>query len=172
MSVEMGMVQRVENGWAWVQTDRKTGCDQCGHKGSCNMIEGADHMLIKAANSARARVGDSVEVFLSTRTRMKSLLILYVLPVIGLLAGALSGGGLSRAVGLNENLGTVFFTFIGLALAFLIVRMLSSHMASRQELTPIVSRIMRRAGTGLSHGEARMTRPTDTLPRGGQCCSS
>lgn len=168
MSAENGTVQRIENGWAWVLTQQKAGCDHCGHKGSCNLIEGADHMLVKAANSARARVGDSVELFLSTKTKMKSLLILYILPVIGLLVGALSGGSFSRAVGLNENLGTVLFTFIGLALAFILVRLLGTHMDSRQELTPIVSRIIRPA----RHGKVQGTRALEGIPRSGGCCGA
>jgi sigma-E factor negative regulatory protein RseC len=172
MSAENGTVERVENGWAWVLTERKAGCGDCGHKGSCNMIEGADHMLVKALNSARARVGDSVELFLSTKTKIKSMLILYILPVIGLLVGALSGGSLSRVVGLNENFGTLLFTFMGLALAFILVRLLGARMDSKQELTPAVSRVTRRAVSSPSPGEVQMARPTSSRPRGGQCCSS
>lgn len=148
MSSENGTVQRVENGWAWVLTERNAGCDHCGHKGKCIITEGADHMLVKAGNSAKARVGDNVELFLSTKTRMKSMLILYILPVMGLLVGALSAGSLSRVFGLSENLGTMIFTLVGLALAFALVRFLGQRMSSNQELTPAVSRIIRHSPHG------------------------
>ena len=172
MSAENGTVERVEDGWAWVRADRNAGCSHCGHKGSCNMVEGTDHMLVKASNNAAAGVGDNVELFLSTKTRMKSMLILYILPVIGLLVGALSGGSLSRAFGLNQNFGTLLFTFAGLALAFVLVRLLGTRMDSRQELTPIVSRVIRRARSVSSPGKGRMERPVDRLAGGGPCCSS
>lgn len=165
MSAENGTVQRIENNWAWVLTQRKAGCDNCGHKGSCNMIEGADHMLVRAANNARARVGDNVELFLSTRTRIKSLLVLYILPVVGLLIGAVSGGSLSRLIGLSENLGTVLFTLAGLVLAFTLVRVLGKRMSSSEELTPVVSRIIRHY-----HGGDNMPRPVKGVAQGGGCC--
>ena len=172
MSAENGTVERVENGWAWVRADRTAGCGHCGHKGACNMIEGTDHMLVKASNNAAAGVGDNVELFLSTKTRMKSMLILYILPVVGLLVGALSGGSLSRTFGLNENFGILIFTFAGLVLAFVLVRVLGTRMDTKQELTPIVSRVIRRARSGSGSGKARIERPVSRLPDGGPCCSS
>lgn len=109
------------------------------------MIEGADRMMVKATNSAKAGVGDYVELFLSTKTKMKGMLILYIFPVIGLLVGALSGGSLSKVFGLNQSFGTVLFTFMGVVIAFVLVRVLGTRMDARQELTPAVSRIIRRA---------------------------
>lgn len=168
MSTESGRVQKIENGWAWVMTERKDACDHCGQKPSCNMIEGIDRMLVKATNSAKAGVGDYVELFLSTKTKMKGMLILYILPVIGLLVGALSSGSLSKVFGLNQSFGTVLFTFMGVVIAFVLVRVLGIRMDARQELTPAVLRIIRRARNSFPSEKVKLSGSSSDLANGGR----
>ncbi|MFH1242289.1 MAG: SoxR reducing system RseC family protein [Pseudomonadota bacterium] len=171
MSVETGTVQRVEGGFAWVLTERKGACDGCGQRGCCSMIEGSDAMVVRAENVAKAKQGDEVELFLSTKTRIKGMMVIYILPVAGLLVGALSGGTLSSIVGLGENSGSLLFAFVGLGLGFLLVRIAALRMESRKELTPIVSRIRRRMGGPSASGNIHMVGPANSLPTGGGCCS-
>ena len=144
MSTERGTVQRIEDGWSWVLARRKGGCDNCGHKGYCQMVEGGDLMIVKAKNTAQAQIGDEVEIYLSTKTRLKTLFIVYMIPVLGLLAGATSARNLSGFLGLNENLGVVLFSLSGLVLAFILVRLFEARMKAKRELIPFISRIIRR----------------------------
>jgi sigma-E factor negative regulatory protein RseC len=102
-------------------------------------------MVVRAENVARAQSGDEVEIYLNTRTKLKGLFMVYIFPVLGLLAGAVIGNSLSPQLGLNRDVGTVLLSFSGLALAFLLARILGTRMEANQELTPIVSRILRRA---------------------------
>ena len=143
MSVETGIVESTENGWAHVLTQRKGSCEGCSHKGHCHIIPGMDKMSVKARNAAQARVGDRVELRLSSKTRLKGLFVMYMFPVIGLLVGAFSADGLSNLIGLNRNFGLLVFTLLGLVLALLMARWVSRRMERRQELTPVVFRILR-----------------------------
>jgi sigma-E factor negative regulatory protein RseC len=145
MSSEKGIVESVEDGWAWVVTRRKEMCQDCGHRGSCHMVQGTDRMVIKAKNLAHARKGDEVELYLSTKTKLMGLFILYMFPVLGLLVGAFSANSLSETLGLNQNSGMVMFTLFGLIVAFLLARFLAGRMEASQKLTPLVSRVLRRA---------------------------
>lgn len=161
MTSERGIVESVESGWAWVLTRRKEMCERCGHRGSCHIVQGSDRMVIKAKNLAHARKGDEVELYLSTKTKLKGLFILYMFPVLGLSVGAFSANSLSEALRLNQNLGMVLFTLSGLIVAFLLARFLAGRMEASQKLTPLVSRVLRRAvssgpplqlhSTGLEH---------------------
>ncbi|MBN1840695.1 MAG: SoxR reducing system RseC family protein [Deltaproteobacteria bacterium] len=144
MSAEKGTVESIEGDWAWVLTRRKNACEHCGHKGHCHMIEGGDRMLAKARNAAHARTGDEVELFLSTKTKLKGLFILYMLPVLGLLIGAFSANSLSGVLGFDKQLGIVFFTLSGLIAAFLLARFLAIRMEANQQLIPIVTRVVGR----------------------------
>lgn len=145
MSVEKGTVDSIEGGWAWVSTRRKDMCGHCRHHGTCQMVDGLDRMIVKARNAARARIGDEVELYVSTKTKLKGQFVLYIFPVLGLLIGAFSANSLSRLLGLNQNVGMAIFTLGGLILAFLLARFISKRMETRQELTPMVSRVLRRA---------------------------
>lgn len=160
MHAEKGVVQSIEDGWARVLARRKAACEDCGLKGSCNMIQGGDRMLVKAKNTARARIGDEVELYLSTKTKLKGLFILYMFPVLGLLVGAFSSNSLSGFLGFNQNAGMVLFTLSGLILAFLLARFLASRMEARQELTLVVSRVVRRAAGAGPHSQMSVTDST------------
>ncbi len=170
MSGETGKVERVEGAFAWVMTERKGTCDGCGQRGCCSVIEGSNQMLVRASNALNAKQGDEVELFLNPKTRIKGMMVIYILPVAGLLVGALSGGSLSRIVGLGENLGSLLFAFVGLGLGFLLVRIAALRMESREELTPIISRIRRRMGGPSTSGNIHLAGPTNSLPTDGGCC--
>ena len=149
METEKGTVQRIEDGWAWVETKRTGSCDNCSQKGHCHLSNDANsRMIVKAENVAQAHTGDEVEIFLNSRTKLKGLFMVYIFPVLGLLIGAISGKGISRFIGLNSDLGTVLVAFCGMAIAFFLARVLGFRMEENNELTPIVSRIIRRMQPG------------------------
>ena len=150
METEQGTVQRIEDGWAWVETKRTGSCEECSQKSHCHLSidSGNSHMIVKAENVAQARTGDEVEIYLNARTKLKGLFMVYLFPVIGLLLGAISGKGISRFIGIHSDLGTVLTAFCGMAIAFFIARVLGFRMKENNELTPIVSRIIRRMQAG------------------------
>jgi sigma-E factor negative regulatory protein RseC len=146
MSAEHGIVEKVESGWAWVKTKRSSACASCASRHHC-LTQGADQMLVKAQNTAQAKKGDEVELYLSTRTKLKGTAIVYLLPVFGILAGAFSASPLSKALGLNPSLGMAVFTLTGLVLAVFLMRYLANRMDANQALTPLVKRVIMSART-------------------------
>ena len=54
-----------------------------------------------------------MELYLSTKTKLKSTAIVYLIPVLGIFVGAFSAEPLSKALGLNPSLGMAMFTFNG-----------------------------------------------------------
>ncbi len=141
MSAERGIVERVEPGWAWVKTKRSSACANCASRSHC-LTQGADQMVVKAQNTALAKKGDEVELYLSTRTKLKSTAIVYLIPVFGILAGAFSAAPLSAAMGINPSLGMALFTLTGLVSAVFLMRYLANRMDSKQALTPLVKRVV------------------------------
>ncbi len=142
MSAERGIVEKVVPGRAWVTTKRSSACASCDSRHHCSMVEGGDQMVIKAQNTARAKKGDEVELYLSTKTKLKCTAIVYLIPVLGIFLGAFSADPLSKALGLNPSLGMVVFTLTGLVSAVFLMRHLASRMAARQTLTPLVKRVI------------------------------
>jgi len=147
MSAERGIVENVEPGWAWVKTKRSSACASCSSHHHCSMVEGGDRMVVKAQNTAQAKKGDEVELYLSTKTKLKGTAIVYLLPVFGVFVGAFSATPLSKALGLNPSLGMAVFTLTGLVIAVFLMRYLANRMDSNQALTPLVKRVIRNART-------------------------
>ena len=141
MSAERGTVEKVETGWAWVKTKRSSACSSCASRHHC-LTQGGDQMLVKAQNTARAKKGDEVELYLSTKTKLKGTAIVYLIPVFGLFVGAFSANPLSAAMGMNPSLGMAVFTLAGLALSVFLMRYLANRMDSKQALTPLVKRVI------------------------------
>ena len=81
-------------------------------------------------------------MYLSTKTKLKSTAIVYLLPVFGIFVGAFSAGPLSEALGLNPSLGMAFFTLTGLVASVFLMRSLANRMAANQALTPLVKRVI------------------------------
>lgn len=145
MSQETGIVETIEDEWAWVKTRRKSACAHCGQKDHCHTIEGGDRMLVKARNIADARKGDEVELYLSTKTQLKCVFMVYMVPVIGLLIGAFSGNSLSTPIGLSPNVGIFLFSALGLVAAFMLTRFYSNRMETKNALTLLVTRVVKRS---------------------------
>ena len=142
MSAERGIVEKVEPGWAWVKTKRSSACASCDSRHHCSVVEGGDQMVVKAQNMAQAKTGDEVELYLSTKTKLKSTAIVYLIPVLGIFVGAFSAEPLSKALGLNLSLGMVVFTLTGLVAAIFLMRYLANRMTAKQALTPLVKRVI------------------------------
>ena len=141
MTAERGIVEKVEPGWAWVRTKRTSACSSCGSRHHC-LTQGGDQMVVKAQNSAHAKLGDEVELYLSTKTKLKSTAIVYLLPVLGIFVGAFSADPLSKALGLNPSIGMVFFTVTGLVSSIFLMRYLANRMAAKQDLVPLVKKVI------------------------------
>jgi sigma-E factor negative regulatory protein RseC len=141
MSAERGIVQNVEPGWVWVKTRRSSACASCDSRHHC-LTQGGDQMLVKAQNTVQAKKGDEVELYLSSKTKLKGTAIVYLIPVFGIFVGAFSANPLSEVLGLNPSVGMAVFTLTGLVLAVFLMRSLANRMDSKQALTPLVKRVV------------------------------
>ena len=146
MTAERGIVERVEPGWAWVKTKRSSACSSCGSRHHC-LAQGNDQMVVKAQNTAGAKKGDEVELYLSSKTKLKGTAVVYLIPVFGIFVGAFSANPLSAAFGLNPSLGMAVFTLAGLVAAVFLTRHLANRMVSQQALVPSVKRVIFSART-------------------------
>ena len=111
------------------------------------MVEGGNQMIVKAQNTAQAKKGDEVELYLSTKAKLKCTAIVYLMPVFGIFLGAFSANTLSDSLGINQSLGMVVFTMMGLVLAVFLMRYLANRMLSRQAYTPLIKRVIMRASS-------------------------
>jgi sigma-E factor negative regulatory protein RseC len=144
MAEEQGLVTSIrEDGWAKLVTERKDACGDCGASHCCVSLGSGSEMVIKALNSAGAKVGDLVSVSLSPRTVVKGAAILYLIPLAGLMSGALLGASLNQRLPISETGAVAALGFVGLLLGFITTALVSRWMSAHNRFTPVITRIVR-----------------------------
>lgn len=125
--VEKGKVIRLEGKSARVEIRRVSACgESCAScKGGCETT----NTYVDAGNQLGAKAGDYVEIEMSTKTFLSAVALTYGLPLIMLFVGILSGGALSKSLGLNVNtdIASVMLGFGLMALSYVIINKLDQR---------------------------------------------
>lgn len=137
------VISTSEAGLAQVITERLDACDYCSAKNSCHSSCSSVKIEKKALNNIGADVGDHVTISLSSRTVLKSAAALYLIPIAGLMVGAVFGAVINPKLAIDETLSSIIFGSIGLGLGFLVTSLISKRMSSTNQLTPIITRILK-----------------------------
>ncbi len=97
---EKGRVIKVENGMTQVEMERTSTCARCG---ICLQSSG-DKPILYIKDSLGARPGDKVLVSVESKEVLKAAFLIYLFPLVGLLAGYFLG----RTVFGTERTGILF----------------------------------------------------------------
>ncbi len=141
MIEEIGIVKSVEGMTAVVAVPKKSACEGCT-LGACKPEDMT--MEIEAFNEAGARVGQRVKVAIKSYIYMKGAMVVYGLPALGLLAGAVFGKELMSRVFTfaDPDVLSALFGFGTCILSFLIVKIWARKAGSKTESRPVVEEIL------------------------------
>ena len=144
MAQKHGRVTNISTeGWAEVLVERGDACNNCEASQFCHALSDCSKMKTNVMNKAGAKPGDLVVIQLSTQMVFKGAVILYLVPVVGMLAGAMSGNGFSSGLGIEPTISAIIFAFAGLGLGFLVPAFFSRRMSANKRLTPVITRIIK-----------------------------
>ncbi|MBL7180814.1 MAG: SoxR reducing system RseC family protein [Pseudomonadota bacterium] len=143
MATEEGVVIRIGAGTAWVKTTKSKACEGCSSKGACSVMGGGDDMEVQAINAAGGKVGDRVVLSFDTTPLLKATFLIYVFPILCMLAGALIGMKLAPAFNLGTSTASAIGGFSFLALAFIYVKSKGDRMSRQDQYRPKVIRVLR-----------------------------
>ncbi|MES2501242.1 MAG: SoxR reducing system RseC family protein [Pseudomonadota bacterium] len=126
---------------ATLEIERKTACGLCGKTRGCgNSIWGKlfahQSTAFKAQNRINAKVGDSVVVGINERALLKSALLLYILPLVTMMIGAILMNEL-----MQSNAGAMLGALIGLVLGLLWVKGHTTASRYFLEQQPVILRL-------------------------------
>ncbi len=141
---EQGTVEGLKGGKSVVRIERSSACASCESKASCH-IEGDKELLVEVRNILGAREGDRVEISMPTASVMKISAFVYIVPVAGLIAGAILGGWLADLFPIGDNASRVLGGALGLGLSLAIVIYFDRSVRSRPDYQPSMTRIIRKA---------------------------
>ncbi|MGE4344846.1 MAG: SoxR reducing system RseC family protein [Geoalkalibacter sp.] len=156
MMEETGKVVEIKSGEiAIVACEKNSFCKSCVASGNCLPSEGNKMRRVGAFNPIGARVGDEVIVATSTRNFLRSSFLLYIVPLIALVAGAIVGQLTSESAGLgiDPDLFSALFALAFMVASLLWIKMRSGSIAP-ENVMPVIRRIVSSANSESSqqHG--------------------
>jgi sigma-E factor negative regulatory protein RseC len=138
---ERGVVEKIVHQKAVIKLQRNAGCETCEARGSCH-TESDKEMRVEVENELHASEGDSVEVSMPTRSVAKMALVVYLGPVVALIAGAFAGDALGRSFQMTSPLAPVIGGAVLLAASLLALKRFDRFARSRPEYHPHMTRIL------------------------------
>jgi len=144
MATEEGVVFKIgssEKGTAWVKTIRSSACASCSSKDACQGGSGGKEMEVEAINTADARVGDRIVLNIKTSSLLKATFLLYVFPILAMIAGAVLGQALAIMRGTNPSGLSALFGFLFFGLAFIVIRITGRRLSTNASYKPEIIKV-------------------------------
>ncbi len=139
--IEVGeIIKTLESGEVKVKIKRNAKCGGCSYSALCHPF-GKDFMIITALNTKGAKIGDKVEVGFSVMSSNKAVLILYIIPLIFFIMGAILGFYINpfHNKDLSSSLSGIFLLIISFLGIYLYHKLL---IKDQPQLTPTIIRII------------------------------
>ncbi len=144
MSTEEGTITKVAGDKAWVRTRRSSMCEGCKSSRVCFSLGGGEDMETEAANTIGGRVGDRILLKISSKSLWKISFILYMIPVIFLVSGAIVGQKIGEKYfpSLEPELCSLLSSILACALSYLIVRIFAKRVRGNRNYMPEIVKII------------------------------
>ena len=142
MIEESAVVVEAGDGYAWVETRRRSACGTCSASDGCGTatlakVWGDRRTRVRAISTLSLQPGDAVIVGLAEGALLRGSLLVYLLPLALLLAGALLGQAAFAGAGEEP---VILAGAMGLGLGFLAANIASRRWRSDARFQPVVVR--------------------------------
>jgi len=116
---EIGQVLSVKEDLVEIALNRP---DACGHCNACSIGVEKEATVLEAENGCHAKVGEMVEISLEESQFLLAVVIMYILPLIGLLSGIIIGYLLGGKMGMDPEVIGLIFGFLLLAMTYGLIK--------------------------------------------------
>ena len=141
MIIEKGIIDHTEGNRAFVIIKRSSACATCSSRGMCRS-HGDREMFIEVTNHLQAKTGDHVEIKMPTGSFLKLSLLVYILPIVALIAGAYFGAELSGYFRFNPTPLSLAGGAIAMIITFAVLRMIDRSAQNTEKYRPRMTRIL------------------------------
>ncbi len=149
MIEETATVTRCDGEFAEVETERKSSCGGCNASGVCgtaalSKVFGNRRTVVRVFNPIGALPGDHVIVGLPESVLVRVSFVFYVIPILGLIAGAIIGQSVALKLGSSAvELISIISGLLGLTIGLYLVRRFAARTATDEQYRAV---ILRQAG--------------------------
>ncbi len=140
---EEALVSAVQpDGRVRVTIQRGEACHACAARGACQSLGGQTKSFdIVVDNDLGAAPGDRVVLTLAESAVIKASAVLYLLPAMGLLAGAFGGYGVAGILGWATDPVAIAGCLAGLIAGLLAARLVARRLERRSAFVPRITRV-------------------------------
>jgi len=141
----IGIVVETTGQSAQVSTARRGVCEGCSDRSSCsfeNALGQDKPEIVTVQNPIAARPGQTVEFDLLGHTELKVSLLVWIVPLIGLMAGAALGASLHNRFLLSQDPATLLGAAIGFIAAFVPVMLIDRLAAGKTKYVPSILKVI------------------------------
>ncbi len=146
MANEDGVVVSVDGGMVRIKSRRTEACDHCAAKDGCRVMGGGKDMEFNVENTLGANVGDQVQVTVSDAAFLRVIFLVYLVPIMGLMVGAVLGQELGESMGYDPSMTAAILGFACMGGVFAIVRVIAGRMDKSERYKPHLLKIVAKAG--------------------------
>lgn len=136
MEKEIGKIVNLEDGKAVVQLTAGSQCDHCGAKTICSSLSSAIRQ-ITVPSPEDVKIGDLVELVYKPSTRIASSLIVFIMPVLFMIAGYFVAVAIVQK---SEGMGIIGSLF-GIAAGIFLVWVFNRVLADKKDFSPYIKKI-------------------------------
>jgi sigma-E factor negative regulatory protein RseC len=149
MAIEQGIVIRMgqsDGSTAWVKTARSSACESCSAKENCNPGAAGNSQEVEAINTAGAMVGDRIQLSISSSSLLKAMFLLYLFPILCMLAGGIAGNQLAPRFQINPSVLAAIMAMANFVMALVIVRVVGQRLGREEAYRPKITRVLGHEG--------------------------
>jgi sigma-E factor negative regulatory protein RseC len=151
MVEENALVVATEGDEAWVETSRRSSCGSCEAKGcgtgALSRVLGRRSQRLRVKNPIAAQAGDAVVLGIPESALLLGSLVVYLVPLLALLAGGLVGEALAAQLALAQEAASILFALVALGGSFLWLRRFNRRAAADDRFTAVILRRAESPGT-------------------------
>lgn len=138
---ETGLVIKVDGQKAYVAVERKSACEACPASSICKPSD--EDSIVEAINEARAQIGDRVVVSMKAFSYLKGSMIVYGIPALCLILGAILGKELlGTFISLDPELLSAIGGLGAFGISFVVIKLLSKRIERKTEYIPVIEKII------------------------------
>lgn len=136
MEEEIGHVTKVDHGKVKIQLTPGSQCTGCGAKSFCSAL-GETVRVLEVESKENVNPGDMVSLKFSASSKLTSAMIIFILPIIFMIAGYF----LMTSLYINSEGWGVIGSLLGLVFGFIVIRVLDRLLLKTKEYNPIIKKI-------------------------------
>jgi len=145
MIEEQAEVTRVNGSEVWVETQRRSACGSCSASGGCGTsvlakVLGNRSRPMRVVCSVEVAQGDQVVIAINDAALVRGSLAVYLVPLLGILLGALLGEWWAEQLGATSELYAILGAIVGIGLGLLWLRRFTQRISNDLDYQPVVLR--------------------------------